>query len=109
VIEDVVPGIWTRPYDGRGPAFISNLDGGRIRISASGVRFAPPTAGIHVIAGSHELKVISFGPDANGEPGKDQITVELPSDLEETGETDLFLTIDGALSNVARINFGSLK
>jgi hypothetical protein len=109
VIENVVPGIWTRPYDGRGSAFVSILDGGQIRISTSGVRFAPPTADIHVIAGSRELKIISAGRDTNGEPGKDQITVELPRGLNETDETDLFLIVDGVLSNVARINFGSIK
>jgi hypothetical protein len=109
VIEDVVPGIWTTPYDGRGPAFVSLLDGRRIRISASGVRFALPNAGIQVVAGSRELKVISLGPDSNGEPGKDQVTVELPSDLNENNETDLFLVVDSVLSNVARINVGQVK
>jgi len=109
VIKDVVPGIWTRPYDGRGPAFISMLDNSRIRVSTSGLRFAAPTADIRVIAGSRELKVISAGPDESGEPGKDQITVELPPGLNESGETDLFLIVDGVLSNVARINFGSIQ
>jgi hypothetical protein len=41
------------------------------------------------------------------EPGNDQLTIRLPDALEGVGETDLYFTVNGQISNVVRINCGS--
>jgi cytochrome c peroxidase len=40
------------------------------------------------------------------EPGTDELTIELPEGLAGVGETDVYFTINGQLSNVVRINCG---
>jgi hypothetical protein len=40
--------------------------------------------------------------------GRDQVTIQLLQELQGAGETDLEMTVNGVLSNVARIHCGAL-
>ena len=78
-----------------------------VRLDASGIRNAGPKADVRVMAGDVVLPVLSYG--AADDAGLDQVTVKLPARLRGAGETDLFMTVEGVLSNVARINCGSTR
>jgi len=135
IIADVAPGLFTATYDGRGPAAGEVIqkfpdghektfspsectaDGCRTvpiplspristtaRLAGTGFRFAGQTADIRAWIGAVPVRVLSHGPaDA---PGTDQLTIAIPSGLAGTGETDLLFAVNGALSNVVRINCG---
>ncbi|HTB16976.1 MAG TPA: hypothetical protein VK708_02620 [Bryobacteraceae bacterium] len=137
IIADVAPGLWTVTQDGRGPVVgrvtqrfangvsktypawecageydchtipiaLSEQSVTTVRLEGTGFRYAGANAEIHVTLGDHSLRTLSFGALSN--TGRDQVTVELPNELRGMGETDLFVTVNGALSNVARINCGS--
>ena len=70
-----------------------------------GFRHAGEPASFAVTVGNYPAKVLSFG--AGDGPGNDQLTIAVPGELRGAGETDLYFTVDGELSNVVRINFGS--
>jgi cytochrome c peroxidase len=73
-----------------------------VRLEATGIRYAPPGAAVRVTVGDTAVPVLSFG--AGDDIGRDQVTIRLPAHLPVAGETDLLMTVDGMLSNVARIN-----
>jgi uncharacterized protein (TIGR03437 family) len=63
------------------------------------------TADIKVTVGGVSVPVLSVA--AFGNQGTDQLTIQIPDSLEGVGETDLYFTVNGELSNVVRINLGS--
>jgi cytochrome c peroxidase len=73
-----------------------------VRLDASGIRYADPKAPVRVTVGDVPVQVLSFG--AGDDVGRDQVTIKLPAQLPDTGETDLTMTVDGLLSNVVRID-----
>jgi len=72
-----------------------------VRLDASGIRYADPKAAVRVTVGDVPVRVLSFG--AGDDVGRDQVTIKLPAQLPDAGETDVMMTVDGLLSNVARI------
>ncbi len=138
IIADVAPGFFTASFDARGAVVGDvvqrGVDGGQtktfaasecvagdcravpiplsdrvtttVRMAASGLRNAGPHAKVRVTVGKIAVPVVSFGPA--DDVGRDQVTIQLPAELRGAGETDLRMTVNGALSNVARIHCGAL-
>jgi uncharacterized protein (TIGR03437 family) len=137
MIADVAAGLWTAAHDGRGPVIgqvLQRFPDGRtaefpdwecsdktcrtvaiplservrttVRLEGTGFRHAGPHAAIRVTVDDVAVPVVSFGPMAG--IGRDQLTIQLPNSLRGRGETDLVMSVDGALSNVVRINCGTL-
>ncbi len=133
LITDVAPGINTATSEGRGPAKATAFQEGAafptwacagpydcrtlpiplsprarttLRLEGNGFRHAGPGASIQAVAGRVRLPVLSIRPVPES-PGRDYVTLSLPDDLIGRGETDLFVRIAGALSNVVRVNFGA--
>jgi uncharacterized protein (TIGR03437 family) len=73
-----------------------------VRLDASGIRNADRKAAMRVSIGDVPVQVLSFG--AGDDVGRDQVTIKLPARLPGAGETDITMTVDGLLSNVARID-----
>ena len=138
LIADVAAGIWTAAHDGRGPVIgqvLQRFPDGRtnefpawecsngacrtvaiplsdsasttVRLEGTGFRHAGTHAAIRVTVDDIPVPVVSFGPTPG--IGRDQLTIQLPGELRGHGETDLVMTVDGALSNVVRINCGTLR
>ena len=137
IIADVAPGLWSATSDGRGPAIgqvVQRFSNGKVaqfptwncskgcrtisipltrraatavRIEGTGFRFTRSTASVHVIVDGIQVPVEGFG--AIPGDSHDQVTIRLPNELRGRGEVDLWLTADGALSNVVRINCGQLN
>jgi uncharacterized protein (TIGR03437 family) len=136
LIAGVAPAIFTVPPDGRSIAFgqVTQHVPGRpdesfpawkcndakcwanpiplspdvvttIRLLGSGFRNAGGHPDVRVTLGGVVVPVLSIGPSA--EPGSDQLTIQLPDGLRGAGESDLFFTLNGELSNVVRVNCGS--
>ncbi len=101
---------WQCPKDIMGcntvPIPLSDGVSTTVRLDASGIRNANPKAEVRVTVGDVSVPVVSFG--TADEDGRDQVTVKLPAQLRGAGETDVMMTVDGVLSNVARINCGSM-
>ncbi len=76
-----------------------------VRLMGSGIRNAGPGAAIRVTVGGVAVPVLSAGAADN--LGRDQVTIRLPAALRGAGETDLVMTVNGALSNVVRIHCAS--
>jgi uncharacterized protein (TIGR03437 family) len=137
MIADVAAGLWTAAHDGRGPVIgrvLQRFRDGRttefpawecsnaacrtvaiplsesvstaVRLEGTGFRHASPQAAIRVTVDDVSVPVISIGPLPG--IGRDQLTIQLPDSLRGRGETDLVMTVNGALSNVVRINCGTL-
>ena len=138
IIADVAPGFFTASFDARGavsgevvqresgggqpktfaasecvagscralPIPLSDRVTTTVRLAASGLRNAGPHAKVRVAVGRIAVPVLSFGPA--DDVGRDQVTIQLPVELRGAGETDLTMTVNGALSNVARIHCGAL-
>ena len=77
-----------------------------VRLPGSGIRNAGAKAAIRVTVGGVAVPVVSFG--AADDVGRDQVTIELPTELRGVGETDLAMTVNGVLSNVVRIHCGGM-
>lgn len=77
----------------------------RLRLDASGFRFARSAGEIEVTIGGVRVPVVSYGPSAV--PGKDQLTVEVPAELRGLGDADLASRVYGRASNVVRVRIGS--
>jgi cytochrome c peroxidase len=73
-----------------------------VRLDASGIRYANPKTAVRVTVGDVPVQVLSFG--AGDDVGRDQVTIKLPAQLRDAGETDMMMTVDGLLSNVVRID-----
>jgi uncharacterized protein (TIGR03437 family) len=76
-----------------------------IRLLGSGFRYVGERPDVRVMVGDIPAPVLSMS--RSTEPGNDQLTVRLPDALEGVGETDLYFTVNGQISNVVRINCGS--
>ncbi len=72
-----------------------------VRLAGSGIRNAGPNATIRVTVGGIAVPVLSWG--AADDMGRDQVTIRLPEEVRDAGETDLAMTVNGVLSNVVRI------
>lgn len=79
----------------------------RVSIHGSGFRHATSAAAIEIRIGGVRVPVVSFGPA--GDPGEDQVTVEIPARLYGLGETDLICHLNGRISNATRIRIGAAK
>ena len=138
IIADVAPGFFTASADARGAVagevtqhatdtgqtktFAASECGGSVcravpialsgnvrttvRLAGSGIRNAGANAAIRVTVGGMAVKVVSFG--AADDMGRDQVTIRLSAELRGVGETDLVMTVNGVLSNVARIYCGGM-
>jgi uncharacterized protein (TIGR03437 family) len=138
IIADVSPGFFTASFDARGavsgevmqrdvgggqsksfaasecvaghcravPIPLSDRVTTTVRLAASGLRNGGSHAKVRVTVGKIAVPVMSFGPA--DDVGRDQVTIQLPVELRGAGETDLTMTVNGALSNVARIHCGAL-
>ena len=138
IIADVAPGFWTTRLDGRGPVMgsavltapgrkssrvpiyrydsrshssiavpVSAQSVTTVQLLGTGFRYAAGLSNFHVKIGGIRVPVISFGP--TGDAGMDQLTVRIPSSLRGAGEADLICSIQGRVSNVVRINIGSVE
>jgi len=137
-IADTAPGFWTE-VSCRGPAVgiatqvfadgrtvmsqISSCKGSdcrtipvpmtsgastRVRLAGDGFRYARSASKIEVTIGGVPVRVVSFGPSA-GDPGVDQVTVEIPAAMRGLGETDVICHLNGRVANAVRINVGGAK
>jgi len=135
VIGNVAPGLWTATYDGRGPviaqvsqrfsdgttaqfpAWACGKEGCHtapiplsaraettLRLEGTGFRFASSKDAIAVLVDGIRVAVESFGPMAA--EGRDVVAVKLPGELIGRGEVDVYLVVDGAISNVVRLDCG---
>jgi uncharacterized protein (TIGR03437 family) len=75
-----------------------------VRLLGTGFRYAGEHPDVRVTVGGIRVPVFSTG--RSTEPGNDQLTIRLPDTLRGAGETDLYFTINGQLSNVVRIDCG---
>jgi uncharacterized protein (TIGR03437 family) len=73
----------------------------RVRLVASGFRYAQSASEIVVTIGGVRVPVIGYGPDTD--PGMDFLTIEIPEELRGMGETDLMSHVGGRPSNAVRI------
>jgi uncharacterized protein (TIGR03437 family) len=137
-IADTAPGFWTE-VSCRGPAVgsatqvfaggrtatspISSCKGSdcrtipipvtsgastRVRLAVNGFRYAGSISKIEVTIGGTHVPVVSFGPSA-GDPGVDQVTIEIPAAMRGLGETDLICHLNGRVANAVRIHVGGEK
>jgi uncharacterized protein (TIGR03437 family) len=137
VVADVASGLYAAAMDGRGaanawfsqrsrkgitnerPSFecsppgcstvpipLSREAATTLRMEGVGFRWARSSSLFRVSAGDVDLPLVSFGPSP-GNPGRDQLTVRLPDQLIGRGEIDMFMSVDGLISNIVRINAGS--
>jgi len=136
LIADLAPALLTRPPDGRSvaDAIVTQRMAGRpahsfrawrctqptvcdstpirlsrqvtttLRFTGTGFRHARADAEFHVFADGTELPVASW--DASSLPGSDRVTVRVPDTLAGAGETDVYCTVNGVVSNVVRVDFG---
>ncbi|MGD0771936.1 MAG: hypothetical protein ABSC05_03850 [Candidatus Solibacter sp.] len=138
IVADVAPGFFTASADARGavagevtqrwadtgrtktfaasecggsvcravPIALSESVNTTVRLAGSGIRNAGANAVVRVTVGGKAVKVVSFG--AADDVGRDQVTIQLPAELRGAGETDLVMTVNGVMSNVARIHCGGM-
>ncbi|PYT32965.1 MAG: hypothetical protein DMG57_00035 [Acidobacteria bacterium] len=135
LIGNLAPGLFTAPPDGRSiavgqvtqhaagkpeksfatwkcgiggcqavPISLSPKVSTTLRLVGTGFRHAGDHPDFRVTVGGLTAPVVSFG--QNTAPGTDQLTIRLPSALTGAGETDLYFTLNGDLSNVVRLDFG---
>jgi uncharacterized protein (TIGR03437 family) len=79
----------------------------RVRLTASGFRYAASLRDIEVTIAGVRVPVISYG--ADNEPGLDFLTIEIPDALRGLGEADLMSRVNGRPANAVRINLGGEK
>jgi uncharacterized protein (TIGR03437 family) len=71
----------------------------------TGFRNAGAAGDVRAEVAGIPILVTAFGPA--GDPGVDQVAVQLPPSLRHLGEVDLLCSVDGRLSNVVRLNVGT--
>jgi uncharacterized protein (TIGR03437 family) len=79
----------------------------KVRLVASGFRYAGSARDISVTIAGVQVPVVSYGPDQA--PGMDFLTIEIPEALRGLGETDLMSHVNGRPSNAVRIYLGVEK
>ena len=127
LIADTAPALFTSPPDGRSAAVgrVTQRATGQpdksfpisttpiplhasvstsVRLLGTGFRYAGEHPDIRVTVGGIVAPVLAFG--RSTEPGNDYLTIRLPDELAGAGETDLYFTVNGQLSNVVWINCG---
>ena len=138
LIGDLAPGLLTVPPDGRSaavgevtqhaagkpevwfatwqcrkadcrtaPIALSPEVATTLRLTGTGFRHFGSHPVVEVTAGGISAPVVSIGPGSA--PGTDQVTVRVPDTLAGRGETDLYMKVNGELSNVVRVNFGTMQ
>jgi uncharacterized protein (TIGR03437 family) len=128
LIADTAPALFTSPPDGRSAVVgqVTQRAAGQpdksfpisttpiplypgvstsVRLLGTGFRYAGDHPDIRVTVGGVVTPVLAVG--RSTEPGNDYLTIQLPDELAGAGETDLYFTMNGQLSNVVRINLGS--
>jgi len=80
----------------------------RVRLAGNGFRYAGSASKIEVTIGGMPVRVVSFGPSV-GDPGVDQVTIEIPAAMRGLGETDLICHLNGRVANAVRIQLGGGK
>ena len=76
-----------------------------VRLLGTGFRYTGEHPDIRVTVGDIIAPVLAAG--RSTEPGNDYLTIRLPDELAGIGETDLYFTLNGQISNVVRINCGA--
>ncbi len=127
LIADTAPALFTSPPDGRSAVVgqVTQRAAGQpdkslpistmpiplqpgvstsVRLLGTGFRNAGDHPDIRVTVGGIFAPVLAVG--RSTEPGNDYLTIRLPDELAGAGETDLYFTMNGQLSNVVRINCG---
>lgn len=79
----------------------------RVRLIGSGFRYAGGASSIEITVGGRRVPVVAYGP--TGDPGMEQVTVEIPPALAGLGEADLICRIHGRVANAVRIRVGGEK
>jgi uncharacterized protein (TIGR03437 family) len=79
----------------------------RVRLTASGFRYAASMRDIEVTIAGMRVPVVAYG--ADNAPGVDFLTIEIPDTLRGLGETDLMSRVNGRPANAVRINLGGEK
>jgi cytochrome c peroxidase len=133
LIGDLSPGLYTATYDGHGPVVgtvYQKFRDGRtttfpayqcegpncrtvpillrpdvsttVRLLGTGFRNAAPGADLCVRLGDIAVPVVGFRPLPAA--GLDELTIALPANLGNLGETDLLFSVNGILANVVRLN-----
>ncbi len=74
-----------------------------LRLIGTGFRHLGSHPVVEVTVGGISAPVVSIGPASAA--GTDQVTIRVPDALAGRGETDLFLRVNGELSNLVRVNF----
>lgn len=134
VIADVAPGLWTATADGRGPAMAlvtQRLSNGAtktfnswrcdangcadvaigvqpqsdttLQLIATGFRYAGSHPNVVVTLGDRRLTPIFLAPRIT--PENDNLTIRIPRDFRATGDIDVWFSVNGITSNVARLKF----
>ena len=129
LIADTAPSLFSTPPDGRSAAVgqVTQHVAGQpdesfpisatpiplqpgvstsVRLLGTGFRYAGEHPDIRVTVGDILAPVLAAG--RSTEPGNDYLTIRLPDELAGAGETDLYFTLNGQLSNVVRINLGAV-
>jgi len=76
----------------------------RVRLIGSGFRNAATASEIEITVAGRRVPVVSYG--SSGDPGVDQVTVEIPASLAGLGEADLLCRVRGRVANAVRIRIG---
>jgi uncharacterized protein (TIGR03437 family) len=71
-----------------------------VRLLGSGFRNAK-ASDIDIVVGGARARVVSYGPA--GQPGIDQVTIEVPASVAGAGETDVICRVKGRIANVVRL------
>jgi uncharacterized protein (TIGR03437 family) len=79
----------------------------KVRLVASGFRYAGSARDIDVTIDGVHVSVLAYG--RAKDPGMDFVTIEIPDTLRGLGETDLLSHINGRPSNAVRIYLGGEK
>jgi uncharacterized protein (TIGR03437 family) len=79
----------------------------RVKLIASGYRYAASAADIEITIAGVRVPVLSYGPTED--PGFDFVTVEIPQQLRGMGEVDLMSRLYGRPSNAVLISLGGEK
>ncbi len=129
-IQDVSPGLFTGPANGRGPVVATALEPDStlpvwqcngfdcqtvpvpipndasvvIQVNAAGIRNTTSLEHVSATIGGIPVPVIYAGVQGDASQGIDEVDLRLFTQFRGLGETDLIVTVDGQVSNAVRIN-----
>lgn len=125
ILSPVVPGIFTANASGQGPAAAQAMcvqpDGSQtvesvtngidlrsgavyLLLCATGLRHRSSLDGVVCNISGRSLPVVYAGPQSEF-PGLDQVNVLLPASLAGAGTVNVSLSVDGVISNTAKLLF----